>query len=306
MIKKKIYRILMLTAICIMAVSGCKKEGKITGNRIYYTDSEGVSLVGKGVKIKGKTQKEQIEEILNTIQKNTDNIDYRSPFVKGVKVKKWSLKNGTLTLDFNRAYQKMSATEEIVLRAAVVQSVGQVSGVNSVLFTINGESLEDQNGQEIGYMQPSDFVQNTGTSLHSYQNETFLLYYGNKQGDRLVKEKVNIRYNSSISREKILVEQLIKGPSSDDETAVIPPETKVLSVSVKDHVCYVNLDEGFLDTTSVMNPEVPVYAIVNSIIEGSAISRVQILIDGKSNINYMGKVNLEKPLSRNLNIVEGE
>lgn len=306
MIKKKIYRILMLTVICMMAVSGCKKEGNITGTRIYYTDSEGMSLVEKGVKLKGKTQKQQINEILNTIQKNTDNIDYRSPFVKGVKVKKWAMEDEKLTLDFNRDYQKLSVTEEIVLRAAVVQSVGQVSGVNSVLFTIEGESLENQNGQEIGYMQPSDFVQNTGSSLHSYQKETFLLYYGNKQGDHLVKEKVSIRYNSSISREKVLVEQLIKGPSSDEETAVIPSETKVLSVSVKDHICYVNLDEGFLDTTNVINPEVPVYAIVNSIIEGSSISRVQILIDGKTNVNYMGKVNLEKPLSRNPNIVEGE
>ncbi len=306
MIKKKIYRILMLTAICIMAVSGCKKEGKITGTRIYYTDSEGVSLVEKGIRIKGKTQKEQIEEVLSTIQKNTDNIDYRSPFVKGVKVKEWSIKDGTLILDFNRDYQKMSASEEIVLRAAVVQSVGQITGVDSVLFTIDGETLENQNGQEIGYMQPSDFVQNTGSSLHAYQKETFILYYGNKQGDRLVKEKVNIRYNSSVSKEKVLVEQLIKGPSSDDETAVIPAETKVLSVSVKDHICYVNLDEGFLDTTNVMNPEVPVYAIVNSIIEGSPISRVQIMIDGKTNVNYMGKISLEKPLSRNLNVVEGE
>ena len=140
----------------------------------------------------------------------------------------------------------------------------------------------------------------------AYQNETFLLYYGNKKGTRLVKEKVNVRYSSSVSREKALVEQLIKGPDSDNESAVLPEGTKVLSVSVKDHICYVNLDAGFLDTTNVMNPEVPVYAIVNSIVDGSAISRVQILIDGKTDITYMGKINLEKPLSRNPNIVEGE
>ena len=196
-------------------------------------------------------------------------------------MKEWSVKDGKLIVDFNRNYQKLSATEEILLRAAVVQSVGQISGVDAVLFTIDGESLQDMNGQVVGYMQPSDFVKNTGVSLHSYQKETFLLYYGNKQGDRLVKEKVSIRYNSSISKEKVLVEQLIKGPSSDNETAVIPAETKVLSVSVKDHICYVNLDKGFLDTTNVMNPELPVYAIVNTIIEGSSIGRVQILIDGK-------------------------
>ena len=81
---------------------------------------------------------------------------------------------------------------------------------------------------------------------------------------------------------KQLVEQLIKGPDSDNESAVLPERNKSnISVSVKDHICYVNLDAGFLDTTNVMNPEVPVYAIVNSIVDGSAISRVQILIDGK-------------------------
>ena len=44
MIKKKSYWILMLTAICILAVTGCKKEGKTADFHIYYTDSEGVSL----------------------------------------------------------------------------------------------------------------------------------------------------------------------------------------------------------------------------------------------------------------------
>ena len=127
MIKKKSYWILMLTAICILAVTGCKKEGKTADFHIYYTDSEGVSLVEKGIKPEGKTQKEQIDEILDKIQKNTDDIDYRSPFVKEVKVKEWSVKDGKLIVDFNRNYQKLSATEEILLRAAVVQSVGQIS-----------------------------------------------------------------------------------------------------------------------------------------------------------------------------------
>ena len=122
MIKKKSYWILMLTAICILAVTGCKKEGKTADFHIYYTDSEGVSLVEKGIKPEGKTQKEQIDEILDKIQKNTDDIDYRSPFVKEVKVKEWSVKDGKLIVDFNRNYQKLSATEEILLRAAVVQS----------------------------------------------------------------------------------------------------------------------------------------------------------------------------------------
>ena len=164
---KKIYKILLLIAVCIIAVSGCKKEDKVSGTRIYYTDSEGVSLVEKGTRIKGKTKKAQINYVLGKVQKNTDNINYRSAFVKGVKIKNWSLHSKNLTVDFNRAYQKLSVTEEIVLRASVVQSLGQIDGVDTVLFTIEGEPLEDQNGQEIGYMQPSDFVKNTGCLLYT-------------------------------------------------------------------------------------------------------------------------------------------
>ena len=60
MIKKKSYWILMLTAICILAVTGCKKEGKTADFHIYYTDSEGVSLVEKGIKQKAKHRKNRL------------------------------------------------------------------------------------------------------------------------------------------------------------------------------------------------------------------------------------------------------
>ena len=110
----------------------------------------------------------------------------------------------------------------------------------------------------------------------------------------------------ALSKEKLIVEQLIKGPSSGSSQSVIPVETKVLGVSVKDHICYVNLDEGFLNNTYVIDPELTIYAIVNSIVEGGSSSKVQISVNGKSDINYMGKVDLSKPLSRNLEIVEEE
>ena len=114
MIKKKSYWILMLTAICILAVTGCKKEGKTADFHIYYTDSEGVSLVEKGIKPEGKTQKEQIDEILDKIQKNTDDIDYRSPFVKAVKVKEWSVKDGKLIVDFCCALRLFSLSDRFL------------------------------------------------------------------------------------------------------------------------------------------------------------------------------------------------
>lgn len=105
-------------------------------------------------------------------------------------------------------------------------------------------------------MMPDDFVQNTGSTLHSYQVRDLTLYFANEKGDALVPETVSVRYNSNLSVEKLIVEQLIKGPSQEGERAVVPPETQVLGVSSRDGICYVNLDQEFLRGVSGVDPEV--------------------------------------------------
>ena len=78
----------------------------------------------------------------------------------------------------------------------------------------------------------------------------------------------------------------------------------MLGVSSRDGICYVNLDQEFLRGVSGVDPEVAVYAIVNSVIEGGGASQVQILVSGETDVSYMNRVTLSKPLTRNLDIVE--
>lgn len=67
------------------------------------------------------------------VQKNTDNINYRSAFVKGVKIKTGRFsKNLTVVLI---VHIKTECNGRIVLLASVVQSLGQIEGVDTVLFT---------------------------------------------------------------------------------------------------------------------------------------------------------------------------
>ena len=305
---KKKYHVRILLLICIFLLCGCSKGQKINGpgTGIYYVNASGSSLVKEEYEIKGDTVEEEIEDVIGALKKEPDSYEYHSVFSREIYIEEWKLTDGKLDIHFNSQYSEMSRTEEVILRAAVVQSLGQVTGVDYVYFFIGNEPLKDSQGKEVGYMRAEDFVQNTGSSLHSYQVGDLNLYFANKQGDKLVKESVSVRYNSNMSKEKLIVEQLIKGPSSGSSQSVIPVETKVLGVSVKDHICYVNLDEGFLNNTYVIDPELTIYAIVNSIVEGGSSSKVQISVNGKSDINYMGKVDLSKPLSRNLEIVEEE
>ncbi len=87
--------------------------------------------------------------------------------------------------------------------------------------------------------------------------------------------------------------------------SVIPTGTKVLSVSVRDGVCYVNFDDGFLKVADGVEPRITIYALVNSIAGGGETSQVQILVNGETNINYHETIDLSKPLSRDLDLIGG-
>ena len=172
-------------------------------------------------------------------------------------------------------------------------------------FYAGGEPLKDNEGDEIGYMHAEDFVQNTGSSLHSYQLANLHLYYINKKGGRLGEEEVSVRYNSNMSIEKLVVEQIIKGPSMQEHQPSVPPETKLLGISVKDGICYVNFDDGFMNAVYGVSPELTVYSLVNSIVEAGDANEVQISVNGETDVKYQGVIDLSKPLSRNLELEEG-
>ena len=66
------------------------------------------------------------------------------------------------------------------------------------------------------------------------------------------------------------------------------------SVTVKDGVCYVNLDENFLTQIPNITPEVTIYSIANSLIEQlKNVNKVQISVNGDSKINYRDKFPLD-------------
>ena len=200
----------------------------------------------------------------------------------------------------------MDTVREVLCRAALVRSLTQISGVDLVAIYVDDKPLANKEGIAYGYQQSEDFVQNTGSSINYYQKTDFPMYFADASGKKLVQQVVSIRYNSNQPKEKVIVERLMKGPSGGKELATIPNGTKLLGVSIKDRICYLNFDEGIKNITPGVSPEAVIYSIVNSVIEGGNVSEVQISINGDSNIVFQESVKLDEPLSRNLDIVEGD
>ena len=95
---------------------------------------------------------------------------------------------------------------------------------------------------------------------------------------------VDVYYNNNIARERLVIENLIKGIDEQDAKSPIPSGTKLLNITVTDGVCYVNFDSTFLNVDSGMSADVVVYSIVNSLTELDNINKVQLLVNGASSV----------------------
>ena len=55
--------------------------------------------------------------------------------------------------------------------------------------------------------------------------DTFTLYFADKSGKRLLKETRNVCYRRTLPKERVVLEQLAKGPLEDGHYATIPEHT---------------------------------------------------------------------------------
>lgn len=289
--KKKIL-ILLGCVLCVLLIGCGAKKKQSNEMYIYYLNADSNALLQASYPMM------DVEGVLDKMQMHT-------LLPKGVEVINYKVDRLQLMLYFNEAYLDMTKSTEILVRAAFVQTMTQLPDVEFVSFYIGEEALKDNDGSVVGLMTAQDFVQNTGSSIDSYQTTDLKLYFADKEGKQLKEtKKSNIRYNANTSIERLVLEQLMKGTSVVSSQPVIPKTTKLLGVSVKDGVCYVNFDSKFVTDSYDLNPEVTIYAIVNSVIANANVTKVQILIDGANDVMYKNIVDLSKPLEWNVNLVK--
>ena len=75
-------------------------------------------------------------------------------------------------------------------------------------------------------------------------------------------------------------------------------------MAVRDGICYVNLDEGFLETGYNVTEGIPVYSIVNSLIRNTDAQKVQISINGETNRIFRESISFDTVFERNEDLIE--
>ena len=301
----------MLLAGCLclsVMLASCGKRTDVGKEDpfIYCLNEDRTGLTKISYDFPEGNAEETARAVLEELKEPAEEIEYTAPIPKEVKVQGCRLRGSILDVDFNSAYLEMGALEEKLVRAAVVQSLVLIDGINAVSFTVDGEMLKDSTGFPVGLMNEDDFVENTGSSPTAYQTDTLTLYFADKEGDSLVPREIDVRYSSNVSREKLIVEKLMQGPSGSGAYPTINPDANLLSVTIKDGICYVNFDSTFLTGAYDVLPEVTVYSIVNSLVEGTEAQQVQITINGETDAKYMETVDLSQPLEEKEELVAAE
>lgn len=304
-----------LGVICMLllalVLTGCGDDGE-SGNeqqnilQVYYINRDETNIRALEYNLQETDTLKSVEEVLEVLRTAPEEKELKATLFAEVEVKSYVLTDAKLIIDFSSSYRQMIPTTEVLVRAALVRTLTQIKGIQTVEFKMEGENFLDHAGIVVGAMTAEQFIDNTGTEINAYEVATLQLYFANKEGTELVPVSQTVEYNTNISLEKLVIEQLIKGPTGLDSYPTINPSTKLINVTVTDGTCYVNLDQTFLTQVYMVSSEVTIYSIVNSLVELENVNKVQILINGDSNVRYRESLSLNTTFGRNLDLIQEE
>ena len=152
-------------------------------------------------------------------------------------------------------------------------------------------------------LNENNFVDSELNAYDMLERREMVLYYADADGTGLVGERGYVSYNKNMPIEQVIVEKLIEGPDISAAQRSLPNGIKLLGISTKEGVCYVNLSETFLDTMTDVSAEATLFSIVNSLCGVDSIKKVQILVNGNKTDNFREKYPLSNLYERNLDLV---
>lgn len=288
---------------CVLCLlPSCAKRTEVAEGEdfVYCINGEGTGLFKVSCDISPGSPDKEAKEALEKMASPSEDIEYMPAIPEEVRVNSLKVDHDIAYIDFNNKYGQIPAIEEKLVRAAVVQTLVHLEGINGVWITVEEETLKNESGKILGVLNGDDFAESTGASPSAYEQATLTLFFANEAGDKLVRQQMDVRYNTNVSREKLIVEKLMGGPKKSGAYPALNPSAALLSVTVKEGTCYVNFDSEFQNSVYDVRPEVAVYSLVNSLIEGTNAGSVQIMVNGEKNISYQETVDLSQPLTRDL------
>lgn len=301
--KRKITALVMALVLGAVAFSGCGKKETESKYKIYYINEEQGEVLAESFVPSEETTQTMLEEMTEKLNKK--NAEGHTLLPENIEIQSCVDDDGMIRVDFNQEYHDLNPVDEVLLRASIVKDYVQIPNIYLVTITAEGTPIVDSKGQEIGAMSLDSFLENTGKEIMAYQYKELNLYFTNEEGNQLVPEARQVYYNGNTPIEKVIVEQLLRGPGESGHYATLPSDTRIVGVSVADGIAYVNLGKQFVDEALPVDAQIPIYSIVNSLIDAGNVSQVQISINGDTSLLFKDKVDMNQLFQANHELEKG-
>ena len=269
----------------MLGASACVGEETPEGTeyQVYYISKSETKVEMHPYWTQKESSQAVLRELMQCLAATPEKLEYQAPLAMGFNILKIDLEESKITIDVSEAYLNLSVTTEVLVRAAIVRTLTQLPEIDTVEMTVEGKPLVDSMGNVVGRMNADQFIYIVGNEINTFDLDRFKLFFACVEGNMLIAAYREKHYSSNTPIERFIVEELIAGPSGQVEGlhATINPNTKIINVTTKDGICYVNLDDNFLTVPDNVSMDAAVYSIVNSLVELSNINKVQILVNGE-------------------------
>ncbi|MCI9086551.1 MAG: GerMN domain-containing protein [Clostridia bacterium] len=308
--KKK--RIIVISVLIVAVVAAALIVGLIESDyasewykgELYFFNSAMTGIESENREIKYHYSQDLAENVVEALSKGPK--DRRLTRIVERKTRLISLtgvETGDVVVNFSREFITGDNTKDLLAVYAVVKSLCALDCVSSVKVVIEGRDISTGDGSIIGYLTDRDI--NLPTDTYTSEMRDVMLYFPKKDGSLLAREARTIKVTDQQPIAQYIINELIKGPVSEDLTASLNSGTVLLSVDTSDNICFVNFKSSFLDKNSgsADKEKMVIYSIVDSLTEIDNIERVQFLMDGKK-VNNFGNINIGSMFGRDESIIE--
>lgn len=301
---KKLISVIMSVAI-FLSLCGCFGGKETASLNVYLKNAQTKELEAVNIKYSGsQTTVDMATFAVNNLIQKPENQKYETPIPDNTSLLSLSVKDETANVDFSAEFTNYTGIDELLARFSIVRTLCDIPGITKVSITVNSLPLiSNATGNEVGVLSKKDVVFDVSIVNPGTETTTVTLYFATGDNLKLKPENRKIETQDTISIEKAIVNELIKGPSSPELNAVIPQGTKLLNIETKDGVCYVNLSQDFVSKFAGGTGILPVYCIVNSLSGLESVRTVQILIEGEKGAEF-GNFVFDEPIEPNFEFLQ--
>ena len=247
---------------------------------VYYASSDRRYLIQQTVTVHHTSQEELVMHLLELLLTPPSGSGLRSALPAGTRFLSASLADGLCTVDVsaefdNRRFYNMSA--QCLSLLSVVNTLTALDEIDRVEFTVEGDLLIRYGSLSITAPLVRD-ERCVGPVRTGLGEQDAVLYLVHGSEGLLVRIPARMRPTASTAMPELIVRALLSDPGTNGIRSCISPGTKLLSLTLMNGICTVDLSGEYLNQPDQLRFSGRVLAASLCALE--EVDAVQILVNG--------------------------